>query len=120
MTGVAAVAMVAAMTSCSHDETLYQPSTPQEKFQAEFVAQFGEIAKDQNWGFTNVKPVNMVETRSHNVNRNEWGTGNGNGGHIAVPKNLNDPTVNANEQQLVFDYFNKERVGAVNQYNVNW
>jgi len=120
MTGVAAVAMVAAMTSCSHDETLYQPSTPQEKFQAEFVAQFGEIAKDQNWGFTNVKPMNMTETRSHNVNRNEWGTGNGIGGSVAVPKNLNDPTVNANEQQLVYNYFNKKREGAVNQNNVIW
>lgn len=120
MTGLAALAMTAAMTSCSHDDDLYQPATNQEAFKTQFVAQFGNIDPNQNWGFTAETPITVVETRAHNVNRNEWGTGNGNGGHIAVPKNLNDPTVNANEQTLVFNYFNQKREGAVNQYNVNW
>ena len=121
MTGLAALAMTAAMTSCSHDDELYQPATNQEAFKTQFIAQFGNIDPNQNWGFVDEKPITIVETRYANVNRNEWGNGgNTVGGHVAVPKNLNDPTVNANEQTLVFNYFNQKREGAVNQYNVNW
>ena len=59
MTGVAAVAMCAAFTSCSKTEDLYDPGVAQEMEIAEvyeqynraFIATFGEVNPNQDWGF---------------------------------------------------------------------
>jgi hypothetical protein len=53
-------------------------------------------------------------TRGHNVNRNEWGTGNGIGGNVNVPVN-----VTTDERNLVYDYFNQER-REDKSVQVNW
>jgi len=95
--------------------------TPQgDKYANAFAETFGNINPNVNWGFTPMTVYSATTTRGANVNRNEWGTGSGFGGSVAVPKNVNDPSVNSNEQTLVYNYFNKKREGAVNQNNVNW
>lgn len=110
---------VLALASCSKSNDIYEGPKPTvektqlEKYQDAFVKEFGQIAEDQNWGFTDQSVKSS--TRGHNVNRNEWGTGNGNGGHVAVPKN-----VTANELALVKAEFAKKREGVQNTVNVNW
>ena len=110
MTGLAALAMTAAMTSCSHDDELYQPATNQEAFKTQFVAQFGNIDPNQNWGFVAKTPVNLSETRTEFANINQYRDVYGN-----VP-----PNVTRNEHDLVLAEFSKKREGAVNTVNVNW
>ena len=54
MTGIAAVAMCAAFTSCSHDfdfEQTTQEEAIQNKYEAAFIKAFGQPAPDQDWGF---------------------------------------------------------------------
>ena len=95
--------------------------TPQgDKYANAFAETFGNINPNVNWGFNPMTVYSATTTRSANVNRNEWGTGKGIGGNVAVPKNVNDPSVNSNERTLVYNYFNQKREGAVNQNNVNW
>ncbi len=58
MTGIAAIAMCAAFTSCSHDtgfETMTQEDLDKAKYEATFVARFGQPAADQDWGFGQFK-----------------------------------------------------------------
>lgn len=110
MTGLAALAMTAAMTSCSHDDELYQPATNQEAFKTQFIAQFGNIDPNQNWGFTAKTPVNLSETRAHFANINEYRSVYG-----TVP-----PNVTWTEHDLVLAEFSKQRLNAVNTVNVNW
>lgn len=125
MSGVAAIAFLAAFTSCSKSTDLYEEGR-KEKDQAiqqeqkknlsyaeAFEKEFGKIDPNQNWGFKD--QGTKSSTRSHNVNENEWGTGNGNGGHIAIPKN-----VTQEEHDLVLAEFSKKREGAINTVNVNW
>lgn len=131
MSGIAAIAIATAFTSCSKSTDLYEEGRKekdqaaqqeQQKIQSysdAFENEFGKIDPNQNWGFTD-QNNKAAGTRYANVNRNEWGTGNGVGGHVAVPKNVNDPSVNSNERTLVYNYFNKKREGAVNENNVNW
>ena len=54
MTGIAAVTMCAAFTSCSHDlgfEQMTQEEAMQSKYEAAFIKAFGQPAPDQDWGF---------------------------------------------------------------------
>ena len=54
MTGIAAVAMCAAFTSCSHDlgfEQMNQEEAIQSKYEAAFIKAFGQPAPNQDWGF---------------------------------------------------------------------
>ena len=119
MGGIAAVAICAAFTSCSKSNDIYEGPQPTvektqlEKYQDAFVKEFGQIAGDQNWGFTDQSVKSS--TRGENVNRSEWGTGNGKGGHIAVPKN-----VTKDEQAKVLAEFSKKREGVVNTIQINW
>lgn len=111
---------VLALASCSKSNDIYEGPKPTvektqlEKYQDAFVKEFGKIAENQNWGFVD-QSTGKASTRGENVNRNEWGTGSGNGGHIAVPKN-----VTANELALVKAEFAKKREGVQNTVNVNW
>lgn len=110
ISGVAALALGFAIVGCSsHDDYNFEQSK-QADYAKAFEKEFGKVASNQNWGFTD-----QGATRSANVNRNEWGTGNGNGGHVAVPAN-----VTPDERTLVFNYFNKKREGAINENNVLW
>jgi len=63
MTGIAAVAMGAAMTSCSHDEIqpYSQSEITQAKYAAAFVQAFGQPSSTQTWGFGN---TNKARTRA--------------------------------------------------------
>ena len=99
MTGIAAVAMCAAFTSCSHDvdpvsqEDLNKIEAQKivEGYKTAFVQVFGQPAADQDWGF------GTVRTRAHDdgridVNGNEW---------------KSKPGVTAAEARAVFDYVNR-------------
>ncbi|MBR1448786.1 MAG: hypothetical protein IJ588_08610 [Prevotella sp.] len=111
ISGVAALALGFAIVGCSsHDDYNFEQAK-QADYAKAFEKEFGKVATNQNWGFTDQN----AGTRSANVNRNEWGTGNGNGGHVAVPEN-----VTPDERTLVFNYFNKKREGAINENNVLW
>jgi len=104
MTGIAALAMCFGFTSCSHDiDTLSQEEIDQmkaneiiENYKKAFVAQFGQPAADQDWGFgTTTRGI----TRSWNVNGNQW--------HDGVNYNYEyDAPVTTAEKNLVFNYVN--------------
>ena len=79
MTGIAAVALCAAFTSCSKETNLYNPDEiAQNEFEAKatkykeaFVNAFGQPAANQDWGFGSYS--NAARTRATiNVNGNEW------------------------------------------------
>ena len=105
-----------AFASCTKHEfnTNSHEKSQLEKYQDAFVKEFGNIAENQNWGFVD-QSTRKASTRGENVNRNEWGTGSGNGGHIAVPKNVTKA-----EQALVLAEFSKKREGVVNTIQINW
>ena len=75
MTGVAAIALCAAFTSCSKNEELFDAGQItkneavqiQENYNKAFIAAFGQPAANQDWGFG----VN-AKTRVANTNSNEW------------------------------------------------
>ena len=84
MTGVAAIALCAAFTSCSKNEELYNPEQIEknaiaqvyENYNQSFIAAFGQPAANHNWGFVNYSA--MARTRNNgidgaiNVNGNMW------------------------------------------------
>lgn len=88
MTGIAAVAMCAAFTSCSHDygfEQMTQEELTQQKYNQAFLNYIGgPIDPNQDWGFSATRGVTRGITRSnpgvnypqteayHNMNHNEW------------------------------------------------
>ena len=113
MTGIAALAMCAAFTSCSKDtefEPLTQEQLDQQKaeqitlaYNQAFVKTFGQPASNQTWGFgTNI-------TRVANTNGNQW--------HDPAYYNLKyDAKVTIDEMNKVFNYVNNpDNVETVNQ-----
>lgn len=114
MTGAAALTLAFVNVGCSSDSEVYNPgaTTVHSDFQKNFAQTFGNIDPNHDWGFTSVKVA--AGTRSANVNRNEWGTGNGIGGYVSVPEN-----VTTNERKLVYDWFNQERK-VWTSTQVNW
>ena len=123
MTGIAAVAMCAAFTSCSKDTT-FEQITPEQaneaKYSANFVAKYGQPAADQDWGFNAFENNTRSITRGVYSNLNMLGNLPAGGLNIYAPKAVNDPTVNANETQLVVAEFSKRRPGVVNELNINF
>ena len=80
MTGIAAVAMCAAFTSCSHD---VEPVSQEDlnKFEAQkivenynqaFIRTFGQPAANQTWGFGTATRGITRANGAINVNGNEW------------------------------------------------
>jgi len=75
MTGVAAVAICAAFTSCSKTENLYDPDAVREmevanvyeQYNRAFIATFGEVNPNQDWGFGK-----NAGTRGSYPNGNMW------------------------------------------------
>lgn len=120
MTGMAAIALCAAFTSCSKNENLYDPSAVDameeskiiESYNQAFIQTFGQPAANQDWGFGSVagtranqgETVPETETRV-NANANEWADPNKEFGGWLVP----DPLTNGQ----------KERVKAYFQANPN-
>lgn len=103
--------IIASCVRYKYDETAYG-KTQKQNFEEKFEKTFGQPAEDQDWGFNGVEIADLslkASTRSHNVNRNEWAN------NFIVP-----PNVTENERELVVAEFSKERVGAVNEENVNW
>lgn len=106
MMGAAALTMGFAFVSCSSDDDIY--INKEQQYKAVFEKEFGKVDPNQTWGF------GENATRSANVNRNEWGTGKGVGGHVVVPEN-----VTKNEKDLVYNWFNQERK-VWTSTQVNW
>lgn len=118
MTAVAALALGVGFTACSSDDEGSYSLNRQEVYKQAFEKEFGKVAANQNWGFVNQTSGNA--TRSAWVNRNQWGTYATEGktdeqAYVSVPTN-----VTTDERTLVYNYFNKKREGATNEYNVNW
>jgi hypothetical protein len=75
MTGLAAIAICAAFTSCSKNDELYNPeqitkneaAQIQENYNQAFIATFGQPAANHDWGFGA-----SAKTRVANTNSNEW------------------------------------------------
>ena len=104
MTGVAALAICAAFTSCSKSgEELYdagkitqnEAAQIEENYNKAFVATFGQPAANQDWGFGRA-----VGTRSENANANEWADPNKAYGGLKVPPPLTDE-----QKAVVIKYF---------------
>ena len=101
MTGIAALAMCAAFTSCSHDagfETMTQEDLDKAKYEAAFVARFGQPAADQDWGFGQFRADAVTRSNGNgriNVNGNEW-EANG----------YTTPTLGSKEEDDVVAYVN--------------
>ncbi len=94
MTSVAALALCAGFTSCSHDdfEPYSQSELIQKNYEAAFVRAFGQPASSQTWGFgqalsTRANPGTDVYPATHeykdadgnviagaNMNHNQWGS----------------------------------------------
>lgn len=98
MTGIAALSMCFGFTSCSHEfDNLSQEEIDQmkaneivENYKKAFVAQFGQPAADQDWGFgTTTRSL----TRSENANANEWADPNKAYGGLKVPPPLTDEQI---------------------------
>ena len=105
MTGIAALAMCAAFTSCSHDPG-FEQTTPEQLAQAQydaaFIKAFGQPAANQDWGFgTNL-------TRSAETNSNQWGTMQNNGKYKDVLKMDDIPAITADELRDVLAVFNQK------------
>ena len=119
MTGMAALAICAAFTSCSKETNVYNPDVIQENEVAKiqknyadaFVATFGQPAANQDWGFSSA-----AKTRTWNVNGNQW--------HDGVNYNYEyDAKVTTDEMNKVFNYVNdKNNVETVDQipYTEYW
>ena len=104
-----------AFSSCSnHDiETMSQEQIIKAQYEANFVAQFGQPASNQDWGFG---ASTRAFTREANVNGNQW--------HDGVNYNYEyDAKVTVDEKNKVFNYVNNPtNVETVNQipYTEYW
>jgi len=103
MTGIAALAMCAAFTSCSHD---VEPVTPEQlnqmeaekafqKYETAFISAFGQPAATQTWGFSGA-----AFTRTENANANEWADPDKAYGGLLVP-----PAITPTQAAVVKAYF---------------
>ena len=78
MTGVAALALCATFTSCSHDiDSMSQEELSEyyaqkivETYEKAFIENIGQPAPNQDWGFGS---SSEVRTRSNSANSNHWG-----------------------------------------------
>jgi len=104
MTGIAALALCAGFTSCSHDLDSYSPEEIQqleaqkivEKYNKAFEATFGKPAADQTWGFG---PTAAARTREGEyANGNMWAAKDD--GRYLVP----DPLTDGQKARVQFYY----------------
>ena len=98
MIGFAAIAFA----SCSnHDiETMSQEQIIKAQYEANFVAQFGQPASNQNWGFGTTRAF----TRGVFANGNEWAANDRDDCKYRVP-----PRLTEDQQKVVIKYFQTVR-----------
>jgi hypothetical protein len=107
MTGIAALALCAGFTSCSHDLDTYSPDEIKEleaqkivnNYQKAFTATFGKVAANQTWGFGS---SSFARTRAENANGNEWAASDGE--RWKVP-----PILSSTQKDVVRKYFQENR-----------
>ena len=115
MTGMAALAICAAFTSCSKETNVYNPDVIQENEAAKvqqsyadaFIATFGQPAANHQWGFVNYATAKTRALSDYdsgsNKNRNQWAG-------IDGPFKLVVPTPLSEGQKLrVKTYFQEHR-----------
>ena len=104
MTGVAAIAICAAFTSCSKNDEMYNPeqikknevAQAYESYNQAFIQTFGKPAANQDWGFGS-----SASTRVAEPNRNQWFDGvTEKFKHLVKPAD-----VTAREEQVVTQWF---------------
>lgn len=104
MTGVAALAICAAFTSCSKNDEMYNPeqikknevAQAYESYNQAFIQTFGKPASSQEWGFGS-----SASTRAAEPNSNQWFDG-----VTEKYKHLVKPAeVTAREEQVVTQWF---------------
>ena len=93
MTGIAAIALCAAFTSCSK-ESAFEQMTPgdqvHEKYNQAFLKYIGgTIDPNQDWGFSATRGITRVE----NANANEWADPTKEYGGLLVPPPLTDQQI---------------------------
>jgi len=106
MTGVAAVAMCAAFTSCSKNEDLYDPGAVEEmeiasvyeQYNQAFIKTFGQVNPNQDWGFGS--NFGKVGTRGVFANGNEWAANDRDDCKYKVP-----PVLTEAQKNIVRIYF---------------
>ena len=105
MTGIAALTLCAGFTSCSNSDegfaTLQEAKTAE--YQAAFVNAYGNIAKNQDWGFGSSSVTRSAETSS-----NQWGTNEGGGKYANVLKLSEIPAITEQELADVLEVFNQK------------
>lgn len=111
MTGVAAIAICAAFTSCSKSDELYDPEVAQgiskeqaiasvyNSYNDAFIKTFGQPAADQDWGFG-------TGTRTARTESNLWYEDKPQGYGLTKPDDLFDEEI-----EYVMDWFSQEREG---------
>ena len=106
MTGIAALALCAGFTSCSHDiEQLSQEEIDQleakktvDTYKRAFEQYIGgKVASNQTWGFSGSF---AARTRTENANANEWADPNKDYGGLLVP-----PAITPTQAAVVKTYF---------------
>ena len=112
MTGIAALALCAGFTSCSHDLDVPSPEKMKEMEAQKIVNNYekafkayvgGNIAANQTWGFG---PTAAARTRAMDVKHNEWySTADGVDPKYGLLEE--DPVVTDEERIGVFRYMNK-------------
>ena len=92
MSGVAALALCAAFTSCSKNENLYDENRRADdvisSYNDAFIKTFGQPAANQDWGFGSI-----ASTREENANANEWADPTKSYGGLKVPPPLTDAQI---------------------------
>ena len=93
MTGIAALALCAGFTSCSHDVEGYTSlkEAKTAEYNAAFIQTFGKPAANQDWGFTRTSTSTRAGSTTIDVNGNMWKT---------------KPEVTPAEAKAVYEYVN--------------
>jgi len=90
MTGMAALAMCAAFTSCSKDKE-FELITPEKQselnYENAFKSKYGEIDPSHSWGFDEFK-YKGTGTRGSQPNRNEWGKAGTTYADVVIPADV--------------------------------
>lgn len=116
MTGVAAIALCAAFTSCSKNEELFDAGQItkneavqiQENYNKAFIAAFGQPAANQDWGFgVNAKTRGAMTRGGSEPNQTVWPSY----GYPTKPGTLKTTTPSGkSEEQIVTEWFQNHTI----------
>ena len=112
MTGMAALAMCAAFTSCSKDTDFsdVREQNSQVNYETAFVSKYGQIASNQDWGFGQFKykGANARVTRTADPRGNMWASEG-----WKVP-----PVISTDQKNIVRQYF--QQVKPIGYNDPQW